>query len=344
MCEVHIWFGDNFERELDVDDMFLAVYAAGGGKRNMANFTRQQGGDGTSFRTADVFLNLLGPDGGPAPGRLHICRYASSRQEWVAKPLEAWQGHPQVKLIPEWFKARFWDNKQEKKHPWFMFALLGDSVGGGAPRIFTSLAFPVHQYYPTGSKKTDPNDVACRLALHSVLKQAPPTTLRLDLLSHGGGSSGGGHKERAVARASATAPEEEDDEADELPPEEPSTPRTPASPFAPISAPTAHATGQRLLARRRHSEVSLASEVSLYSRASSISPPSDATDLSSEDSVAMQCEPDEGVPPSSPDAYRTQFKNFHVQNAPLYQDLGETGMDAVALLLSFRCGQTSPVR
>ena len=45
--------------------------------------------------------------------------------------------------------CRFWDNKQEKKHPWFMFGFLCEAPDG-SPRFFTSTAFPVHQYYPTG--------------------------------------------------------------------------------------------------------------------------------------------------------------------------------------------------
>lgn len=314
--------------------MFLAVYAAGGGKRNMANFTRQHGGDGTLFRTADVYLFLSPLNGGAVPGRLHICRFASGRQEWVAKSLDTWNGQTQVKLIPEWFKARFWDNKQEKKHPWFMFALLDAATPSGTPaRMFTSQPFPVHQYYPTGSKKTDPNEAACRLALLRVLKQAPPRTLRLDLLSHGGG---GAAAATGVVYASGGPEDLELDDSD-LSREEPSAsaaaavplvlsppPRTPAS--TPLSS---FSSNPLPYMQPRHR---------VLARDDSLSPPSDATDTS-EDSVPMQCEADEGVPPCSPDAYRSQFKNFHVQNPPLYQKLGESGVDAVAVLLSFRSVQ-----
>eukprot|EP00041_Stephanoeca_diplocostata_P024139 m.604306 g.604306 ORF g.604306 m.604306 type:complete len:460 (-) comp22459_c0_seq4:3556-4935(-) len=180
---VHVWFGDPSERELQPHDMYLAVYAAGGGKRNMANFVRQPtipGSDAstTRFRTSDVHVYLSGflQEVNRNNSQLFICRWASGRGEWVPKRIKAWSGANQLKLIPEWFKARFWDNKQEKKHPWFMFALLHEHQG--QTMLFTSDSFPVHQYYPTGPKKTDPNDTACRVAFHKVLKQAPPTSLR----------------------------------------------------------------------------------------------------------------------------------------------------------------------
>ena len=77
---------------------------------------------------------------------------------------------------------RFWDNKQEKKHPWFMFALV--MVGANGPaKIFPSHAFPVHQYYPTGPKKTNPNEAACRSAFYRVLKLSPPNLLKQDALA-----------------------------------------------------------------------------------------------------------------------------------------------------------------
>ena len=92
---VNVWFGDNFERTLAVCDMFLAVYAAGGGKRNMANFAKLPGsGELTPFRAADVYLFFAAVEqaaaaaaavgtpvatqvatAGPLTGRLHICRY-----------------------------------------------------------------------------------------------------------------------------------------------------------------------------------------------------------------------------------------------------------------------------
>lgn len=190
---VQVWFGDANERELREDEKYLAVYAAGGGKRNMANFVRTAGGpaEEAGFRTSDVHL-YLSPDAGELfdqGAKLFVCRYASSRGEWVPKPITAWQpGQQQLKLIPEWFKARFWDNKQEKKHPWFMFGFLCEAPDG-SPRFFTSTAFPVHQYYPTGLKKTDPNEATCRAAFHRVLKQAPSSTLRpATLLRRAGGS------------------------------------------------------------------------------------------------------------------------------------------------------------
>eukprot|EP00037_Helgoeca_nana_P006065 m.56312 g.56312 ORF g.56312 m.56312 type:complete len:304 (-) comp16955_c0_seq1:200-1111(-) len=176
---VQVWFGDPSERELHPGDMYLAVYAAGGGKRNMANFVRQPS---TDFRTSDVhvFLSSDGADINVDNSRLFICRWASARGEWVPKEIPSWDGESQLKLVPEWFKARFWDNKQEKKHPWFMFALLTES--DSVTQLFTSNSFPVHQYYPTGVKKTDPNDAACRTAFHKVLKTAPPTSLRPEQL------------------------------------------------------------------------------------------------------------------------------------------------------------------
>lgn len=183
---VHVWFGDPAERELNPADMYLAVYAAGGGKRNMANFVRQV--PSSDFRTSDVhvFLSSDGAEINPDHSRLFICRWASARGEWVPKEIPSWTGEGQMKLVPEWFKARFWDNKQEKKHPWFMFALLTEC--DGLPQLFTSNSFPVHQYYPTGVKKTDPNDPACRASFHKVLKTAPPTSLRPEhLLKRAGG-------------------------------------------------------------------------------------------------------------------------------------------------------------
>eukprot|EP00038_Savillea_parva_P006181 m.162184 g.162184 ORF g.162184 m.162184 type:complete len:325 (-) comp12155_c0_seq1:374-1348(-) len=183
---VQVWFGDPSERELQPSDMYLAVYAAGGGKRNMANFVRQV--PSSDFRTSDVhvFLSSDGAEINVQNSRFFICRWASARGEWVPKEIPSWDGEPQMKLVPEWFKARFWDNKQEKKHPWFMFALLTET--DGVTQLFTSNSFPVHQYYPTGVKKTDPNDAACRDAFHKVLKTAPPTSLRPEHLVKKAGS------------------------------------------------------------------------------------------------------------------------------------------------------------
>jgi len=181
---VQVWFGDSKERELQPQEMFLAVYAAGGGKRNMANFVKQTGELKAPFRTSDVHV-YLSPDSdelSKPTTKFFVCRYASSRCEWVPKPIANWTaGQSQLKLIPEWFKAKFWDNKQEKKHPWFMFGILCEGFDG-THQFFTSNAFPVHQYYPTGVKKTDPNDPVCRVAFHKVLKQAPSTTLRPEVL------------------------------------------------------------------------------------------------------------------------------------------------------------------
>lgn len=182
---VHVWFGDPLERELQPSDMYLAVYAAGGGKRNMANFVKQV--PSSDFRTSDVhvFLSSDSAEISMTNSRFFICRWASARGEWVPKEIPSWGGEPQMKLVPEWFKARFWDNKQEKKHPWFMFALLTEF--DGMMQLFTSESFPVHQYYPTGVKKTDPNDAACYEAFRKVLKSAPPTSLRPEhLVKHTG--------------------------------------------------------------------------------------------------------------------------------------------------------------
>eukprot|EP00039_Didymoeca_costata_P012119 m.173374 g.173374 ORF g.173374 m.173374 type:complete len:388 (+) comp15387_c0_seq1:427-1590(+) len=181
---MHVWFGDDADRELEPHQMYLAVYAAGGGKRNMANFVQDALFDGSfepRFRPGDVLINVS--DAGTTTRRtqLCICRYASNRGEWVLKPVPQWHGQSKLKLVPEWFKARFWDNKQEKKHPWFMFALLVESSDGSLLK-FSSNPFPVHQYYPTGVKKTDPNDANCRTMFHRVLKQAPSTSLRRELL------------------------------------------------------------------------------------------------------------------------------------------------------------------
>lgn len=180
---IQVWFGDDGENELLPQQMYLAVYAAGGGKRNMANFVQDSARYGEHhdgrFRPADIYVNVSDLDRSRR-SKLCICRFSSNRGEWVLKPVPQWNGQSKLKLVPEWFKARFWDNKQEKKHPWFMFTLV---VEGPDKQLmkFCSNPFPVHQYYPTGVKKTDPNDANCRIMFHRVLKQAPSTSLRREL-------------------------------------------------------------------------------------------------------------------------------------------------------------------
>lgn len=185
-ADFEVWFGDDGENRLTSSDMYLAVYAAGGGKRNMANFVKapKSRGKESKFRSSDVHVNIRQAHSTAAAvkSQLFICRFASNRAEWVMKPIPSWNGSSDLKLIPEWFKARFWDNKQEKKHPWFMFALA--MVGANGPaKIFPSHAFPVHQYYPTGPKKTNPNEAACRSAFYRVLKLSPPNLLKQDALA-----------------------------------------------------------------------------------------------------------------------------------------------------------------
>ena len=52
----NIWIGEaRRDRSLAPTDMFLAVYAAGGGKRNMANFTREPLG---VFFPGDVHVHV----------------------------------------------------------------------------------------------------------------------------------------------------------------------------------------------------------------------------------------------------------------------------------------------
>ncbi len=75
-------FADVDDRELRVGDgdVFAAVYAAGGGKRNMANFVRSRL-SAPSYRPGDIYLSLqltnLPPD---ATLALFICRLA-----WTAR-------------------------------------------------------------------------------------------------------------------------------------------------------------------------------------------------------------------------------------------------------------------
>lgn len=38
---------------------------------------------------------------------VHWHRFASNRAEWVMKPIPSWNGSSDLKLIPEWFKARY---------------------------------------------------------------------------------------------------------------------------------------------------------------------------------------------------------------------------------------------
>lgn len=49
-------FGTSDGRELPIENLFFAVYAAGGGKRNMANFFRP--GSSAAYGTVDAYLLL----------------------------------------------------------------------------------------------------------------------------------------------------------------------------------------------------------------------------------------------------------------------------------------------
>lgn len=76
-----VWFGDEQQIALEPTDMYLAVYAAGGGKRNMANFVRAGRPDplpvGTEprFRSADVHVFVTQAEvSAAARSQLFICR------------------------------------------------------------------------------------------------------------------------------------------------------------------------------------------------------------------------------------------------------------------------------
>lgn len=138
---VTLYFGRLDGTPLPMEHLFFAVYAAGGGKRNMANFARED--KRSPYNSVDVFLHMPA-DGIDATSTLEICRLGSNG-EWVCKPIGGWDGLPCLKLQPDWFKTRFWDNRQAKNHPWFTFRLL---TGPGA---MVAPPFAVHQYYPQTS-------------------------------------------------------------------------------------------------------------------------------------------------------------------------------------------------
>lgn len=138
----HLWFGDESgEQRFAVEDLYFGIYAAGGGKRNMANFAR----NASTGQYSAVNLCLHLPD--VVCHSLEIWRHASSG-EWIKKRLDDWDESKALRLKPEWFKTRFWDNKQEKNHPWFAFCLVSHEAQ------LLSSPFPVFQYYP---QVTHPN-------------------------------------------------------------------------------------------------------------------------------------------------------------------------------------------
>jgi hypothetical protein len=85
-------------------------------------------------------------------GQLGNCFVHGQADEWESKPVPEWTRTGAtactVKLEPQWFKTKFWNNKQEKKNPWFAFRVKAD----GTQHV--SIPFPVYQYYPD---KTNPN-------------------------------------------------------------------------------------------------------------------------------------------------------------------------------------------
>ena len=71
----NVWFGDESETQLAPPDMYLAVYAAGGGKRNMANFIQKR----KEFHSGDVNVNIATTGAGThaaaaVKSQLFICR------------------------------------------------------------------------------------------------------------------------------------------------------------------------------------------------------------------------------------------------------------------------------
>ena len=79
-------------------------------------------------------------------------------------------------IHPTLSPCRFWDNRQEKKHPWFMFILHCESADGHI-QYFPSNAFPVHQYYPTGPVRRVPLYSHCIvLRLHAAPHATPHVT------------------------------------------------------------------------------------------------------------------------------------------------------------------------
>lgn len=75
MAFLNVWFGDGVgDAEYGVANTFMAVYAAGGGKRNMVNFARPPGH--AAFQPADIFVHVSEPTPSPLPcqTQLFICR------------------------------------------------------------------------------------------------------------------------------------------------------------------------------------------------------------------------------------------------------------------------------
>jgi hypothetical protein len=209
------------------------VYAAGGGKKRMANYVR--GGDGNYAQSsiyvrmdnahlADEFCSLellrkcvtrsCFPHYAPPHTHTHTCFFIcthsilhgchiqsggcidltwsvpslevvvgsltnssttlstnrTAADEWECKEVPEWSRmDPQaatVKLEPHWFKTKFWNNKQEKKNPWFAFRLHSEGA------VHVSVPFPVYQYYP---HQTDPNSTEYyNKAIKPLLEQGLP--------------------------------------------------------------------------------------------------------------------------------------------------------------------------
>lgn len=154
--EEHVWFAHSGGakdvqrsdqlQNLQPSHMFCAVYAAGGGKKRMANFVQQDG----KYAPATIFLRIR-DEIITSASRLEIIRKTAA-DEWECKRIPDWSpdgdGKDKLKLEPHWFKTRFWNNKQEKKNPWFAFRIISPHTQ------HVTAPFPVFQYYPN---VTDPN-------------------------------------------------------------------------------------------------------------------------------------------------------------------------------------------
>jgi hypothetical protein len=114
----------------------------------MANFVR--GADG-KYAQSSIYIRMEEAHLSDESCMLELLRKTAA-DEWECKEVPEWSREdPQaatLKLEPQWFKTKFWNNKQEKKNPWFAFRLHSDGV------VHVSVPFPVYQYYPHA---TDPN-------------------------------------------------------------------------------------------------------------------------------------------------------------------------------------------
>ena len=84
------------------------MYAAGGGKKRMANFVR--GADG-KYAQSSVYVRMHQEHLADPHAMFEIIRKTAA-DEWESKPVPEWTRDGEeaatVKLEPQWFKSKFW--------------------------------------------------------------------------------------------------------------------------------------------------------------------------------------------------------------------------------------------